>query len=48
MSPKMVVEYLEYARDFERMAANETNPDLKAVFEKQATAYRTGGCPCRR
>jgi hypothetical protein len=40
MSMKMVVEYLEYARNLERLAAHETNPDLKAVFERQAAAYR--------
>ena len=40
MSLKTVVEYLEHARDFERLAVNETNPDLKAAFERQAAAYR--------
>ena len=37
---KMVAEYLEHALNFERMAAEETNPQIKAVFEKQAAAYR--------
>jgi hypothetical protein len=37
---KMIAEYLEHALNFERMAAQETNPDVKAAFEKQATAYR--------
>jgi hypothetical protein len=33
-------EYLESARQFERLAADETNPAIKAQFEKQAEAYR--------
>jgi bacterioferritin (cytochrome b1) len=37
---KMIAEYLEHALNFERMAAEETNPAIKAVFEKQAAAYR--------
>jgi hypothetical protein len=37
---KMIAEYLERALDFERMAAAETNPEIKAVFEKQAASYR--------
>jgi hypothetical protein len=37
---KMVAEYLEQALAFERMAAAEPNPELKAQFEKQAAAYR--------
>jgi hypothetical protein len=37
---KMIAEYLEHAINFERMAAEETNPQIKAVFEKQAGAYR--------
>jgi hypothetical protein len=36
----MIAEYLERALNFERMAAEETNPQIKAVFEKQAAAYR--------
>jgi hypothetical protein len=37
---KMVAEYLEHALNFERMAAGERDPELKADFEKQAAAYR--------
>jgi hypothetical protein len=37
---KMIAEYLEHALSFERMAAEEKNPEIKAVFEKQATTYR--------
>ena len=37
---KMLAEYLEHALNFERMAAEEKNPEIKAVFEKQAAAYR--------
>ncbi len=37
---KMIAEYLEHAIRFERMAANESDPRLKAEFEKQAAAYR--------
>jgi len=37
---KMIAEYLEHALSFERMAAEETNPQIKAVFEKQAASYR--------
>jgi hypothetical protein len=37
---KMLAEYLERALNFERMAADETNAAIKAVFEKQAAAYR--------
>ena len=37
---KMIAEYLEHALNFERMAADEKNPEIKAVFEKQAAAYR--------
>jgi hypothetical protein len=33
-------EYLESVRQFERLAADETNPAIKAQFEKQAEAYR--------
>jgi hypothetical protein len=36
---KMVAEYLEHALNFERMAAEEKNPEIKVVFEKQAAAY---------
>jgi hypothetical protein len=37
---KMIAEYLEHALNFERMAAEETNLEVKAVFEKQAATYR--------
>ena len=37
---KMIAEYLEHARQFERLAAYEENPEVKTVFEKQAEAYR--------
>jgi hypothetical protein len=37
---KMVAEYLEHALNFERMAAEEENPQVKATFEKQAADYR--------
>ena len=37
---KMIAEYLEHALDFERMAAGESNPQVKAAFEKQAASYR--------
>jgi hypothetical protein len=33
-------EYLESAQQFERLAADETDPAIKAQFEKQAEAYR--------
>ena len=37
---KMIAEYLEHALQFERMAADENNPELKAQLERQAAAYR--------
>src|SRR3954470_6218097 len=37
---KMVAEYVEHALQFERLAAHEKNPQLKADLEKQAAAYR--------
>jgi len=37
---KMIAEYLEHALQFERMAADEKNPELKAQLERQAAAYR--------
>ena len=37
---KMIAEYLEHALQFERLAAEEPNPDLRAQLEKQAAAYR--------
>jgi hypothetical protein len=36
----MVAEYLEHALQFERMAAQEADPKLKALLEAQAVAYR--------
>jgi hypothetical protein len=35
-----IVDYLERAIVFDRLAAEETNPDTKAQFEEQAEAYR--------
>jgi hypothetical protein len=37
---KLITEYLEHALQFERLAAEESNPELKAQFESQAAAYR--------
>jgi hypothetical protein len=37
---KIIAEYLEHAINFERMAGEETNPDIKAVSEKQTLTYR--------
>ena len=37
---KLLTEYLEHALTFERMAAHESNPEVKAQFEAQAAAYR--------
>jgi hypothetical protein len=37
---KLIAEYLHNAISFERLAAHENNPHLKADFEKQAAAYR--------
>lgn len=37
---KLVAEYLERAHQFERMAAAEVDPKLKAEFERQAMAYQ--------
>jgi hypothetical protein len=37
---KMLNEYLDHALSFERLAAEESNANLKAQFEKQAQAYR--------
>jgi hypothetical protein len=36
----MIAEYLEHALQFERMAGEEKNPQLKAQLERQAAAYR--------
>ncbi|MCG2631052.1 hypothetical protein L6654_30920 [Bradyrhizobium sp. WYCCWR 13023] len=37
---KLLGEYLENALQFERMAAEESDPDLKAAMKSQAKAYR--------
>jgi hypothetical protein len=36
---KMIAEYLEHALQFERMAADEENTQLKAELEQQAATY---------
>ena len=36
----MIAEYLEHALQFEKMAAEATDPTLKQQFVKQAEAYR--------
>ena len=36
----MIAEYLEHALQFERMAAETTDPALKRSLAKQAVAYR--------
>lgn len=38
---KLLNEYLDHAITFERMAAEEQKPEIKAQFEQQAKAYRT-------
>jgi hypothetical protein len=35
-----LAEYLENARQFERLAAEETNPAIREQFANQADAYR--------
>ena len=37
---KMIAEYLEHALQFERMAAEATDPALKVSLANQAAAYR--------
>jgi hypothetical protein len=37
---KLLTEYLEHALTFERLAAAEQDPKLKAELEGQAKAYR--------
>ncbi|HEU0083959.1 MAG TPA: hypothetical protein VFQ87_13925 [Bradyrhizobium sp.] len=37
---KLLADYLEHVIAFERMAADEKDPQIRAVFEKQAAAYR--------
>ena len=36
---KLISEYLEHARQFERLAAAETNPKAKKQMQDQAEAY---------
>jgi hypothetical protein len=36
----MIAKYLESAQKFERLAADEDNPKLKADFQKLAASYR--------
>jgi hypothetical protein len=36
---RMVADYLELALQFERLAAAEKVPEIKAAFEEQAAAY---------
>ena len=36
---KLISEYLERARDFERLADAETNPAVKKQLQEQAEAY---------
>jgi hypothetical protein len=37
---KLLTEYLEHALSFERMAAEENNPEVREQFERQAADYR--------
>jgi hypothetical protein len=37
---KMIAEYVEHAIAFERMAVEESNPEIRAVYEAQAATYR--------
>jgi hypothetical protein len=37
---KLINEYLEHALAFERLASEESNPEVRAQFEQQAKAYR--------
>ena len=37
---KMVAEYLAEAIEFQQMAADAKNPELKSALEKKAAAYR--------
>jgi hypothetical protein len=37
---KMIVEYLEHARQFEQLAGETLNPEVKARMFEQAEAYR--------
>jgi hypothetical protein len=40
MPMKLIIEYLEYMRRFERMASEESHPKIRAVFQEQAAKYR--------
>jgi hypothetical protein len=35
-----LAEYRDFALKFERLAADESNPEIKAQFEQQAASYR--------
>ena len=37
---KLIAEYLEHALAFEKLAADEGNPEIRVQFEEQAKAYR--------
>lgn len=37
---KLLAEYLDHALAFERLAAQENDPEVRAQFEQQAAAYR--------
>jgi hypothetical protein len=37
---KLLTEYIEHALQFERLAADESDPVLKKQFDEQAKAYR--------
>jgi hypothetical protein len=37
---ELLTEYIEHALAFERLAAEENNPEVRAQFEEQAAAYR--------
>jgi hypothetical protein len=37
---KLITEYIADAVNFERLAAVETNPEVRAQLQKQAAAYR--------
>jgi hypothetical protein len=37
---KLLADYLDRATQFEKLAAEESNPELKRQFEHQAKSYR--------
>jgi hypothetical protein len=37
---KLLTEYIEHALQFERMAVDESNQELKLMMQNQAEAYR--------